>query len=117
MRKKMPRPITPEEHDLIVFILGRDGASLIHAGLVEEMIDGEMGSLRFVGPSDRRFGKCIGSASFKDADGVPVSAVLNADQNGELFELDIWKADFSPFNASLLRASCEQISNICKTKG
>jgi hypothetical protein len=67
----MPRPITPEEHDLIVFILGRVGASLIHAGLVEEMNDGEMGSLRFVGPPDRRFGKCIGSASFKTQTACP----------------------------------------------
>ena len=61
----MPRSLTLEEHDLIVFILGRDGASFIHTGLVEEMNDGKMGSLRFVGTSDRRFGKCIGSAEDK----------------------------------------------------
>jgi hypothetical protein len=27
---------------------------------------------------------------------VPVSVALNVDQHGELFELDLWKVDFSP---------------------
>jgi hypothetical protein len=33
---------------------------------------------------------------FKDIDGTPVSAALNVDQQGNLYELDIWKVDFSP---------------------
>ena len=33
---------------------------------------------------------------FNDADGVPVSAALNLDQDHHLFELDVWKVDFSP---------------------
>jgi hypothetical protein len=60
------------------------------------MNDGGMGSLRFVGSADRRFGKCIGEAEFDDLDGVPVSVALNVDQYGQLFELDLWKVDFSP---------------------
>jgi hypothetical protein len=66
--------------------------------LVEDMSDGGMGSLRFVdaGHRVRRFGKKIAEAKFTDEDGVPVSAVLNLDDNGEPFELDIWKVDFSP---------------------
>jgi hypothetical protein len=92
----MPRPLTPKERDLVVFILGRDSDLLAHVDLVEEMNDGGMDSLCFVGTRDRRFGNCIGSAEFDDADGVPVSVSLNVDQHGELFELDIWKTDFSP---------------------
>jgi hypothetical protein len=92
----MPRPLTPKERDLIAFILGQHSPLQGHFGLVEEMNDGGMGSLRFVGRADRRFGRCIGEAKFDDADGVPVSVALNADQRGELFELDLWKVDFSP---------------------
>jgi hypothetical protein len=66
--------------------------------LVEDMKDGGMGSLRFKSEADRarRFGTKIAEAEYTDADGVPVSAAVNLDDHGELFELDIWKADFSP---------------------
>jgi len=33
--------------------------------------------------------------SFTDNDGVRVIASLNMDSNGNLFEMDIWKTDFS----------------------
>jgi hypothetical protein len=62
--------------------------------------DGGMGSFRIypsgVSQEDRVFGRSISSAEFRDADGTRVSAVLNLDQEGELFEVDIWKVDFSP---------------------
>ncbi|WP_431201974.1 DUF6984 family protein [Bradyrhizobium betae] len=92
----MPRPLTSNERDLIAFILGQHSPLQVDLDLVEEMNDGGMGSLRFVGTADRRFGRCIGEAEFDDADGVPVSVALNADQHGMLFELDVWKVDFSP---------------------
>lgn len=92
----MPRPLTPEERDLIAYILGQSSHLRGNFGLVEEMNDGGMGSLRFVGSPDRRFGECVGEVEFDDADGVTVSLALNADQRGELFELDVWKVDFSP---------------------
>jgi hypothetical protein len=92
----MPRPLTSNERDLVAFILGHSSPLDGHFGLVEEMNDGGMGSLRFVGSADRRLGKCIGEAEFDDADGVTVSVALNVDQRGELFELDIWKVNFSP---------------------
>ena len=67
--------------------------------LVESMNDSGMGSLRLV-PSNaspyRKFGRTISSLEFDDADGVKVSVALNVDQNGHLFEIDIWKTDFSP---------------------
>jgi hypothetical protein len=92
----MPRLLTPEELDLIAFILGRGSNLLGRGDLVEEMNDGGMGSLLFVGAKDRCFGKRLGSAEFNDVDGTLVSVALNVDQHGELFELDIWKVDFSP---------------------
>ena len=62
--------------------------------------DGGMGSIRFLSrgaqETSRRFAKRVAETEFADDDGVPVSAALNIDQFGELFELDIWKADFSP---------------------
>ncbi|PWC42366.1 hypothetical protein TSO221_21870 [Azospirillum sp. TSO22-1] len=66
--------------------------------VVEEMNDGGMGSLSFVNETTPhlRFGQEIGEADFDDADGVLVSVTLNLDQNGDLFELDVWKVDNSP---------------------
>jgi hypothetical protein len=92
----MPRPLKPEERDLIAFILGYRSNFPAQDDLVEEMNDGGMGSLRFVGTQDRRLGSRVGSAEFNDADGILVSVALNLDQHEELFELDIWKVDFSP---------------------
>ena len=67
---------------------------------VQEMNDGGMGSLKFLvhemGELKRHIGKCVCEAEFLDADGMQVSVALNLDQNGDLFELDVWKKDFSP---------------------
>ena len=70
----------------------------LSARLVEDMSDGGMRSVRFRAADNRqrRFGQKIAEAEFTDEDGTLVSAVVNVDQNGELFELDIWKVDFSP---------------------
>jgi hypothetical protein len=67
------------------------------SSLVEEMQDGHMGSLRFrhSGSYHQRFGEKIAEAEFTDADGVPVSVTINLDDRGHLFELDMWKVDFS----------------------
>jgi len=68
----------------------------LRAYFVETMSDGGMGSLRFVGAEERKFGSVLASAEFEDADGVSVSVTLNLDSAGELFELDIWKTNFAP---------------------
>jgi hypothetical protein len=97
------RKLRKEEVDLIAAILGDSPkASEILPSLpdrlVEDMKDGGMGSLRFMeqGNRERRFGKKIAEAEFADEDGIPVSAVVNLDDRDQLFELDIWKVDFSP---------------------
>lgn len=59
------------------------------------MNDGGMGSIRFVGAENRRFGSTPVEAHFHDEDGTPVIATVIVDQRGELYELDVWKVDFS----------------------
>lgn len=70
----------------------------LNKALVREMNDGGMGGIRFIwqGVDNKRFGKTLAECNFFDEDGVELSVSLNADENGDLFELDIWKVDFSP---------------------
>lgn len=65
---------------------------------VQDMPDGGMGSIKFQTPRSKEalHGKQIAEGSFEDADGVPVSVTLSLDDEGELFELDVFKADGSP---------------------
>jgi hypothetical protein len=66
---------------------------------VEPLDDGGMGSLAITPSehvsSNRTFGLQVSECRFRDEDGIEVVASLNADRDGELFELDIWKTDFS----------------------
>jgi hypothetical protein len=84
-----------EQHDLISQFT--NGKSTLR---VEDMDDGKMGSLRLyptgVREGSRTFGCLIAEASYTDDDNVPVSVAINVDQNGLIFELDVFKADFSP---------------------
>lgn len=66
--------------------------------LVEEMNDGGMGSLRFCASNERprRLSAQLTQREFVDVDGVPVMVAVNLDDRGELYELDVWKIDFSP---------------------
>jgi len=66
---------------------------------VREMNDGEMGSLYLFPNGEikegRILGKQVSEFQFTDRDGIEVIATLNLDDTGNLFELDIWKTDFS----------------------
>jgi hypothetical protein len=68
--------------------------------LVQAMDDGGMGSLLLLpnGIVDKKrlFGGAVSKYEFIDAVGVDVLVTLNLDQDGELFEIDSWKVDFSP---------------------
>lgn len=66
--------------------------------LVRPMDDGEMGGLRLF-PNGKRtedkiLGEQVSDFQFTDLDGVEVIVSLNVDNEGNLFELDIWKTDF-----------------------
>ena len=65
--------------------------------LVQDVPDGGMGSLYFWdGPrKNRRLGKTLAEGCFTDADNVPVYTYLDLDKAGGLFELYMWKVDFS----------------------
>lgn len=95
------RPLRPDETDLIVALLvpRREEQSLreeLVAALVEECSDGGMGSLRFSGPLGRKFGAELATTESRDVDGIAPIISINVDQYGALFELDIWKVNFSP---------------------
>ena len=99
----VPRPIREDERRLVE-ILVRDHPQSeqflreLTNAIVEDMADDGMGSIRFAGIYDgeRRFGTVAAEAQGLDADHVPVSMAVNLDTRGHLYELDIWKIDFSP---------------------
>jgi hypothetical protein len=67
--------------------------------LVEDANDGGMGGILFishVNNADRSIGQKVAETEFLDEDGVLVSVELNLDNNNQLFELDVWKVDYSP---------------------
>jgi hypothetical protein len=90
-----------EERELIRSLLsGVDGSAILENTLassrVTDMRDGGMGGIRFVGSEPRSLGKTLAEAQYRDSDGVLVSIAISADNNGQLFELDFWRVDFSP---------------------
>lgn len=65
--------------------------------LIDPLADGGMGSFRIGERSPgRKLGHTAAEVTFRDRDGAFVVAALNLDGEGRLFEVDIWKADFSP---------------------
>lgn len=101
----MLRKLTKKEELLIEFLVKQASVSLPHSWKetirVEAMNDGGMGSLSIYpsGTKDqinRMFASEASNVEFKDKDGVYVLASLFLDQHGQLFELDIFKGDYSP---------------------
>jgi hypothetical protein len=97
------RELRKEEVDLISAIVKHSprAAEILRSlpeCLVEDMKDGAMGSVRFkfMDKGKRHLGGQLAEAEFTDEDGTLVSAAVNVDDRGRLFELDLWKADFSP---------------------
>jgi len=96
------RPLRKEEKALITKLVTgtpfeAEILPLISGVRVRDMPDGGMGSIKFrQRPKKPGLGKAIAEGAFRDADGVPVSVTLNLDGDGELLDLDVFKADFSP---------------------
>jgi hypothetical protein len=98
--KDAVRPLHKAEADLLTALIDMlpQAAELrrqMVGASVQEMHDGGMGSLRFVSRDDSKAHEVIAARSFDD-DGTQLEISLNLDQHGDLFELDIWKVDFSP---------------------
>jgi hypothetical protein len=95
----MARQLKPEEHALLKFLLDQSGrtdlVSELESAAVTDMADGGMGSLRFSGSGSNKMGKVLCEAESNDSDSIPLQISINLDQEGRLFELDIWKVDFS----------------------
>jgi hypothetical protein len=100
----MKRKISEEELALLETLieksdlLGYKSTALAEI-VVEPLLDGDMGSITLFSPglenTNRKFLKKVSEIQFKDLDGVLVLASLNIDDKGNLFEIDIWKTDFS----------------------
>ena len=95
------RLLTSKELSLLNALLEMipEGAALqgrLNDAHVEEMADGGMGSLRFVDHGVQHMGREAIAVESVDEDGVPLEISVNLDENGNLFELDVWKVDYSP---------------------
>ena len=93
------RDLHSYEKPLILFLLERANLALSLDDIKAiPLNDGGMGSLQFCSShtQNRRLGKTPSECTFRDKDNTEVLAFLNLDQNGQLFELDIFKVDFSP---------------------
>ena len=100
---KFIRKIYSNEVDLIKKILLQNKFPIppsLNSMIVEGMNDGQMGSLLFV-HSNKKLGKSLDPYLFKDIDDIAVSATINLDTNGEIYELDIWKVNFSPLKIDI----------------
>jgi hypothetical protein len=100
---KQPRNLREDEKALIAdLIRAHDGPERLLESLadsrVEDMEDGGMGGVRFFARDGqlRHFGTQLLEVEFLDADGVALIVAINLDGQGELYELDLWKVDFSP---------------------
>lgn len=99
------RTISDAEYLLITELFVRLEMSPVSFGLsrqlkVEELADGGMGSIRFIHPESpdepMSLGQWVVAGEFQDTDGVIVSLAINVDKRNQLYELDLWKVDFSP---------------------
>ncbi|MBR1402363.1 MAG: hypothetical protein IJ562_12430 [Prevotella sp.] len=99
----MIRKPTKSELELIEYLIGEANytpeLNWKETLMVSPMDDGGMGSLRLFTEKrcepNRIFGRAISSCAFYDMDKVPVCATLITDQDNKLFELDMFKGDFS----------------------
>lgn len=98
------REITKEEERLLDCLINKSKfifpSNWKEHLLVSNINDGNMGSLylsysQSVDPC-RSFYKSVSECNFYDSDGVFVVVTLNIDRDGVIFELDVWKVDFTP---------------------
>lgn len=101
------RKINADEERLLDHLIVQAGLKMPQAWkeklMVEPMDEGGMGSL-ILHPDGRPdtkriFGSVLSEYEFKDVDHASVIVSLNADQHGQIFELDVWKTTFEPLKA------------------
>jgi hypothetical protein len=89
------RPIRNDELELTQYLLMKSKFRCSIPGMVMDLKDGNMGSIRFAPNVERKFGRELIAAKYTDSDNVPVIITVYLDSHDQLFELDFWKADFS----------------------
>ncbi|GAB6870745.1 hypothetical protein JCM16496A_31500 [Bacteroides rodentium JCM 16496] len=96
------RKLTKKEKLLLIELVNRAGLCLptnFGEKILVTEINGITGSLLLFpqGISEKRrcLGERAGECQFQDLDGVTVVATLHLDKDGNLFELDLWKDDYS----------------------
>lgn len=98
------RKATPQEEKLLEILVKKASINIPlnwkDKLLVRPMEDGQMGSLHLfpngLTDENRLFGQQVSEHQFTDIDGVDVIASLYLDGANNLFELDMWKTNFSP---------------------
>jgi hypothetical protein len=90
------RPIKPEERELIQHLLqlvqGNEHYKIPDE--VENLGEGGLGGIQLSSKGEHTTD--LVEASYFDEDRKKVLITLTANQHGELYDLDIWKMDFSP---------------------
>ena len=100
MQSSKPRSLSANELELLKFMLSDKEHEHLLNGVsslwVTELTDGNMGSIRFVSLLNERQASCLEKAEFRDVEGSNINVAINVDQTGKLYEIDIWKYDFTP---------------------
>jgi hypothetical protein len=96
------RKLRDEEMQLVIDLTsGKPNSESIQKDLdkllVTDLSDGGMGSVRTAEESGESARKTstIANGLYSDSDGTIISVEVSVDANGKLFEIDIWKTDFS----------------------
>jgi hypothetical protein len=100
------RPLRAEEREVVAALVAiapieQHLASAEHLDVarVRDALDGGMGSILFqspVGEDGRKSDGVVSQLWYVDADGVGVWLALILDVRGDLYEVDMWKVDWSP---------------------
>lgn len=97
------RQLKKEEIELIQYmLLGKPEMEYLLNNLsiyfVSEMDDGGMGSLKVESPlkETRKYNGYIADIYLRDVDDIPLVITIYVDTDGDLYELDVWKADSTP---------------------
>ena len=98
------RPLTSNEVNLLKILLANkkpqyDSLKTSFTDSVISLDDEGMGSISFLNEHNEKNNLeiiAISEYQFNDKDDVPVLATLYSYSDGRLYELDIWKVDFSP---------------------
>lgn len=95
------RELGTKEEKLVRCLLTKINSDLKISKRVEQLNDGNMGTIRFThenSPSDRKYQKDLIQVSYVDKDRVTVLITLTMDNYDNLYELEFWKTDFTQLN-------------------